>query len=241
MTAPLLTSFDVACSAEHAFHVWTDRIGTWWPPDHTATGQADHIVLESSVGGRIYERTSDGIEHDWEDERALRFRGLRLIGLAGRAPDVGHSVSGRSQFETSQASRIRRPPTGAAGSRQPAAAAGRSGPPRSSGRRRRRRARGGTPAPGTTAPTCAPAPAGKPARRPPRTARPGASPASSTGCPGTRQPRHSATGPVLVVVPGHNESHGHRLDLQVLWKEPEDHQAVAASCHHDTPGNTSNS
>jgi hypothetical protein len=26
------------------------------------------------------------------------------------------------------------------------------------------------------------------------------------------------------------------LRLQVLWKEPEDHQAVAASCHHDTPG-----
>src|ERR1700722_18767523 len=44
---------------------WTDRIGTWWPPDHTATGQADLIVLEGGVGGRIYERTSDGVEHDW--------------------------------------------------------------------------------------------------------------------------------------------------------------------------------
>jgi uncharacterized protein YndB with AHSA1/START domain len=65
VTAPLLTSFDVACSAEHAFHVWTDRIGTWWPSDHTATGQADLIVLEGGVGGRIYERTSDGVEHDW--------------------------------------------------------------------------------------------------------------------------------------------------------------------------------
>ena len=65
MTAPLLMSFDVACSAEHAFRVWTDRIGTWWPPDHTATGQADLIVLQGSVGGRIYERTADGVEHDW--------------------------------------------------------------------------------------------------------------------------------------------------------------------------------
>ena len=64
MTAPLLMSFDVACSAEHAFRVWTDRIGTWWPPDHTATGRADLIVLEGGVGGRIYERTSDGVEHD---------------------------------------------------------------------------------------------------------------------------------------------------------------------------------
>jgi hypothetical protein len=49
----------------HAFRVWTDRIGTWWPPDHTATGQADLIVLEGGVGARIYERTSDGVEHDW--------------------------------------------------------------------------------------------------------------------------------------------------------------------------------
>jgi uncharacterized protein YndB with AHSA1/START domain len=58
-------SFDVACSAEHAFHVWTAKIGTWWPPDHTATGQAELIVLQGGVGGRIYERTSDGGEHDW--------------------------------------------------------------------------------------------------------------------------------------------------------------------------------
>jgi uncharacterized protein YndB with AHSA1/START domain len=65
VTAPLQMSFDVACSAEHAFRVWTGRISTWWPPDHTVTGQAALIVLEGAVGGRIYERTSDGVEHDW--------------------------------------------------------------------------------------------------------------------------------------------------------------------------------
>jgi hypothetical protein len=65
MTDPLKLSFDVACSAEHAFAVWTSGIGTWWPPDHTVTGQADRVVLQSGVGGRIYERTSDGVEHDW--------------------------------------------------------------------------------------------------------------------------------------------------------------------------------
>jgi activator of Hsp90 ATPase-like protein len=65
MTAPLKISFEVACSAEHAFTVWTSRIGTWWPPDHTVTGHAEVIVLEGAVGGRIYERTADGTEHDW--------------------------------------------------------------------------------------------------------------------------------------------------------------------------------
>jgi hypothetical protein len=65
MTAPLKISFDVGCSAEHAFRVWTSRIDTWWPSDHTASGEAEVVVLESGVGGRIFERTSDGVEHDW--------------------------------------------------------------------------------------------------------------------------------------------------------------------------------
>ncbi len=66
MTAPLEISFDVACSVEHAFDVWTSGIGSWWPADHTVTGHGDLVVvLQSGVGGRIYERTADGVEHDW--------------------------------------------------------------------------------------------------------------------------------------------------------------------------------
>jgi hypothetical protein len=65
MTAPLKISFDVGCSAEHAFSVWTSRIDTWWPSDHTVSGEAEVVVLEGGVGGRIFERTSDGVEHDW--------------------------------------------------------------------------------------------------------------------------------------------------------------------------------
>jgi GntR family transcriptional regulator len=58
-----------------------------------------------------------------------------------------------------------------------------------------------------------------------------------------RQPCQRRIRPVsiLVLAPGRNESHGHRLGLQVFSQEPEDHEAVAVSCHHDTPGNTSNS
>jgi hypothetical protein len=65
MTTPLRISFDVACPAEHAFRVWTSGIGTWWPPDHTVSGGPEHIVLTSGVGGRIYERSADGTEHEW--------------------------------------------------------------------------------------------------------------------------------------------------------------------------------
>ncbi len=66
MTAPLTLAFDVECSVEHAFTVWTERIGSWWPADHTVTGRDDvTVVLQGGIGGRIYERTTDGIEHDW--------------------------------------------------------------------------------------------------------------------------------------------------------------------------------
>ena len=65
MTAPLRISFDVDCPPQHAFAVWTSKIGTWWPRDHTVSGDADQVVLESGAGGRIYERTSAGVRHEW--------------------------------------------------------------------------------------------------------------------------------------------------------------------------------
>ena len=65
MSTPLQLAFAVDCGADHAFTVWTTQIATWWPPDHTMSGNPDAIVLEPRVGGRIYERTRDGAEHDW--------------------------------------------------------------------------------------------------------------------------------------------------------------------------------
>ena len=66
MIEPLRISFEVGCSASHAFEVWTSGIDTWWPNDHTVTGRSDlTVVIEHGVGGRIFERTSDGAEHDW--------------------------------------------------------------------------------------------------------------------------------------------------------------------------------
>jgi hypothetical protein len=66
MTEPLRIAFDVRCPREHAFRIWTTRLSTWWPADHTVSGEpgAD-IVLESRVGGRIFERTAAGEVHEW--------------------------------------------------------------------------------------------------------------------------------------------------------------------------------
>ena len=66
MTDPLLVAFEVSCPPEHAFDVWAQRIDSWWPSDHTVSGRDDvSIVLEAGVGGRIFERTPEGDEHDW--------------------------------------------------------------------------------------------------------------------------------------------------------------------------------
>ena len=65
MSSPLRMSFEVACSAEHAFSVWSTGFGTWWPNDHTVSGKAEKVVLQRGVDERIYERTTDDTEHDW--------------------------------------------------------------------------------------------------------------------------------------------------------------------------------
>ena len=66
MIEPIRLAFEVDCPPDHAFEVWTSRIDRWWPADHTASGDAaTRVVLEGRPGGRIFERTAGGVEHDW--------------------------------------------------------------------------------------------------------------------------------------------------------------------------------
>lgn len=56
----------VRCDAETAFRTWTERINVWWPKGHSRSGDPDTtIVLERRLGGRLYERTSQGVEFEW--------------------------------------------------------------------------------------------------------------------------------------------------------------------------------
>jgi uncharacterized protein YndB with AHSA1/START domain len=71
VSEPLRFGFEVDCPPAHAFAVWTDGIGTWWPADHTVTGEVGlRVQLEGRVGGRVYERTAGGEEHDWGEVTA---------------------------------------------------------------------------------------------------------------------------------------------------------------------------
>ncbi len=66
MIEPIRLSFEVDCPPAHAFETWTGRIDRWWPADHTVTGEEGlTVVLEGRPGGRIFERTPSGAEHDW--------------------------------------------------------------------------------------------------------------------------------------------------------------------------------
>jgi uncharacterized protein YndB with AHSA1/START domain len=72
MLEPLEIEFDVHCPPRLAFEVWTTRIASWWPKSHTVSGESDvEVVLEARAGGRIYERSSSGGEHEWGEVTAF--------------------------------------------------------------------------------------------------------------------------------------------------------------------------
>ena len=60
------TSVTVDATVEHAFHVFTAEIGTWWDPDHHLIGtELAEMVFEPRVGGTVYDRGVDGSECHW--------------------------------------------------------------------------------------------------------------------------------------------------------------------------------
>jgi uncharacterized protein YndB with AHSA1/START domain len=60
------TSILVQAPIERAFTVFTDGIGTWWPPEHhILEGELAEMVFEPFVGGHVYDRATDGTECRW--------------------------------------------------------------------------------------------------------------------------------------------------------------------------------
>ncbi|MBV9006768.1 MAG: SRPBCC family protein [Solirubrobacterales bacterium] len=60
------SSIDVQAPIERAFEVFTEDIGSWWPPDHhILEAELDGMVFEPRVGGNVYDRGTDGSECRW--------------------------------------------------------------------------------------------------------------------------------------------------------------------------------
>jgi uncharacterized protein YndB with AHSA1/START domain len=64
---PVHKTLVVDCSPERAFEVFTREIGSWWPLASYSIGEdkVTEVVFEEQVGGRIFERHTDGGEGEW--------------------------------------------------------------------------------------------------------------------------------------------------------------------------------
>jgi len=56
----------VEAPIERAFSVFTEGIGTWWPPEHhILEAELAEMVFEPREGGHVYDRGVDGSECRW--------------------------------------------------------------------------------------------------------------------------------------------------------------------------------
>src|ERR1700716_3818386 len=63
---PVYKSVVVQVPAERAWEIFTEHPTTWWPSGHQVVpGKREAIVFEPSVGGRYYERDTDGAVRVW--------------------------------------------------------------------------------------------------------------------------------------------------------------------------------
>lgn len=59
-------SISVAVDVERAFRVFTEQMGSWWPPEHHINdAPMAAAILEPRVGGRWYELGIDGSQCEW--------------------------------------------------------------------------------------------------------------------------------------------------------------------------------
>jgi uncharacterized protein YndB with AHSA1/START domain len=103
---PIEIQFEVACSPEHAFDTWANRTSAWWPRSHSMTSAPGLVVtIEPRAGGRIFERTPEGAEHDWGEvlawEPPNRLAYLWHLGTdRSRATEVDISFTGGASATT---------------------------------------------------------------------------------------------------------------------------------------------
>jgi hypothetical protein len=65
-TTSVDTSVVVETSTDHAFKVFTEGIGDWWPSEHhILEGELVEMIFEARVGGHVLDRGVDGNECRW--------------------------------------------------------------------------------------------------------------------------------------------------------------------------------
>lgn len=67
LVAPVRKEVVIEASQAHAFRVFTESHGAWWPLEthHVGGRPAETAVIEPRAGGRWYECAADGTECEW--------------------------------------------------------------------------------------------------------------------------------------------------------------------------------
>jgi uncharacterized protein YndB with AHSA1/START domain len=67
-----------------AFRVFCEAIGEWWPKGPSLKGNLAETIIEGRVGGRFFERYTDGTEY--EIGRVTAYQPPSLVAFTWRAP-----------------------------------------------------------------------------------------------------------------------------------------------------------
>lgn len=100
--APIVHTVWVDCPIDDAFRFFTEGFAEWWPLEAHSRNQedAERCALEPRLGGRIFERTLDGREHEWGSIIAWEPPGrLEFTWWPGRPEDCGETVQVEFQVE----------------------------------------------------------------------------------------------------------------------------------------------
>jgi len=98
MSEPVRKSITVKAGVEHAFHVFTDEIDSWWPrTHHIGKSPISRVIVQGRAGGRCYSEQVDGTDCDWGSillwDPPRRFVMAWQVDFAGRCfqPDLAKS------------------------------------------------------------------------------------------------------------------------------------------------------
>src|SRR5262245_29289665 len=78
---------------ESAFKLFCEDIGEWWP---RGFAEGSKLALDRRIGGRLYERRTDGSEY--EIGRVTAYEPPLLVAFTWKAPSWDHSTQVEIRF-----------------------------------------------------------------------------------------------------------------------------------------------
>lgn len=94
--SPIERSVRVPLPPARAFSLFTTRMASWWPlrGDHSIFGDAlQGLVFEERLGGRVFERSTDGREGVWGTVTAWDPpSGFTMTWHPGRGPETAQTL-----------------------------------------------------------------------------------------------------------------------------------------------------